>query len=393
MSLAHTEAPSTLRIVGESFRLSAYLQISALVSLSIWMLLLLPGFLAQKGWSSQRIGWAMGSYFSVYLLVQILAGQIAYRYGNITTALIGASLGIMGGLNYLLAIKWANLIFVARTLHGSGAAMVTAGALFHMVDSVPSRLRGRMIGYFGLPGFVMLAGGPVLAEVLEKYGGISGPFVAIVVIYGSILWLVRRLPASLNRQDLPAESFAHSLKQNFFKLKEVLTFSLAFGFCFSAWQSFLAPAVTSVGVGAVSSYGFGYGVGAVVTRLGISQRLETQRRRIVAIAGLIVYGACLAFIPHVLKAWHLGILGFLSGMGHGVFYPALTSIAAERFHSSGTGSAMSLYISASSLGMFVGPLFWGFLADRTGYGWVFAGAGATLAGATMLFIFLETRVQ
>lgn len=335
----------------------------------------------------------MGSYFSVYLLVQILAGQFADRYGNITTALIGASLGIMGGLTYLLAVKWANFIFVARTLHGSGAAMVTAGALFHLVDSVPSHLKGRMIGYFGLPGFVMLAGGPLLAELLEKYGGFRGPFVAITVIFGSILWLVRRLPESLQRQDLPAESFAHGFRQNFFKLKGILAFSLVFGFCFSAWQSFLAPAANSLGVGAVSSFGFGYGAGAVVTRLGISQRLETQRRRIVAIAGLIVYGACLALIPHALTVWQLGILGFLSGMGHGVYYPALTSIAAERFHSSGTGSAMSLYISASSLGLFVGPPFWGFLADRTGYGCVFASAGATLAGATLLFIILETRGQ
>src|SRR5947209_1845414 len=76
-----------------NLRLSAYLQISALISLSVWMLLLLPDFLAQKGWSSQKIGWAMGSYFSVYLLVQILAEHIANRYGNINTALIGSMLG------------------------------------------------------------------------------------------------------------------------------------------------------------------------------------------------------------------------------------------------------------------------------------------------------------
>jgi DHA1 family multidrug resistance protein-like MFS transporter len=390
MTLEHSASTISKR---EAFRLSAYLQISGLISLSVWMLLLLPDFLAQEGWSSQKIGWAMGSYFSVYLLVQILAGQIAGRYGNITTALIGAGLGICGSVNYLTALKWPNLIFLARTLHGAGAAMVTAGALFHLVDSVPSYLRGRMIGYFGLPGFVMLAAGPLLAEFFQGLMGIGGTFSAILAIFAAMFWIVRKLPESLQRQDLPAEPFARAVKQNFFKLRRILFFSFFFGFCFSVWQSFMAPAVSTVGTGAVSAFGLGYGMGAVLTRLGISQRLETGPSRLAAIASLVAYGVCLSFIPQASHVWHLGVLGLISGMSHGVYYPALSSIAAERFHTSGTGSAMSLYISSSSLGMFVGPPVWGTLADRTGYGWIFVAAGGTVATATLVFLFLEARTQ
>jgi MFS family permease len=376
---------------GEAFRLSAYLQISGLISLSMWILVLLPDFLAQEGWSSQKIGWAMGSYFSVYLLVQILAGRVADRYGNITTALIGAVLGICGSVNYLTALKWPGLIFLARTLHGAGAAMVTAGALFHLVHSVPPYLRGRMIGYFGLPGFVMLAAGPLLAESLQGLIGIGGTFLGILVIFAAMFWIVRKLPESLQRQDLPAEPFVQAVKQNFFKLRPILFFSFVFGLCFSGWQSFIAPAVSTVGSGAVSAFGLGYGAGAVLTRLGISQRLETGPRRLAAISSLVAYGICVSFIPQVFQVWHLGVLGFISGMSHGLYYPALSSIAAERFHASGTASAMSLYISSSSLGMFVGPPLWGALADRTGYGWMFVAAGATVVAATVVFLFFEVR--
>src|SRR4030095_7476978 len=173
MALTALPKPLSRSTQQDSLRLSAYLQISALISLAMWMLLLLPGFLAQRGWSSQKIGWAMGAYFSVYLLVQILAGHIADRYGNITTALIGASLGVFGSLNYLVALKWPDFIFLARILHGSGAAMVTAGVVFHLVDSVPPHLKGRMLGYYGLPGFVMLAAGPSLAEFFQTFSGIG----------------------------------------------------------------------------------------------------------------------------------------------------------------------------------------------------------------------------
>jgi MFS family permease len=393
MVLTASPKPLGHRTQQETLRLSAYLQISALISLAMWMLLLLPDFLTRKGWSSQKIGWAMGAYFSVYLLVQVLAGHIADRYGNITTALIGACLGVLGSLNYLVALKWPDFIFLARTLHGSGAAMVTAGVVFHLVDSVPHHLKGRMLGYYGLPGFVMLAAGPSLAEFFQKFGGIGGTFLTILCIHGSMIWIIRQLPESLQRQDLPSIPFFKGFKQNFSKLKSVLCFSFGFGFCFSVWQSFLAPALSLLGGGAVSLFGLGYGLGAVLTRLGISQFLETEQRRLVAVSSMMLYGVCLAALPQVSQVWQLGVLGIIMGMSHGIYYPALSAIAADRFHSTGTGTAMSLYISSSSLGQFVGPPVWGFVADRTGYGWIFAGAGTTVVAATLVFAASEWRAR
>jgi len=393
MGLTASPEPLSRSTQQESLRLSAYLQISALISLALWMLLLLPDFLAQGGWSSQKIGWAMGAYFSVYLLVQILAGHVADRYGNITTALIGACLGVLGSLNYLLALKWPDFVFPARILHGSGAAMVTAGVVFHLVDSVPRHLKGRMLGYFGLPGFVMLAAGPSLAEFFQKISGIGGTFLAILGIHGSMIWIIRQLPESLQRQDLPSVPFSKGFKQDFLRLKSILCFSFGFGFCFSVWQSFLAPALSPLGGGAVSLFGLGYGAGAVLTRLGISQFLETEQRRLAAVSSLMLYGVCLAGLPQVSQVWQLGCLGLFIGMSHGIYYPALSAIAAERFEPAGTGTAMSLYISSSSLGMFVGPPVWGFLADRAGYGWIFAGAGAAIVASTLFFVASEWRAR
>ncbi len=375
----------------EAFRLAAYLQISALISLSVWMLLFLPEFLVHQGWSSQKVGWAVGSYFSVYIVVQILAGQIANRFGNITTAVIGAIIGVAGSVGYLFALRWPNVIFLARILHGSGSALVIAGAVFHLADSVPVHLRGRMLGYFGLPGFVMLAAGPSLSEILKKLGGMGGTFAGVLVIYLTLIVILRRLPASLQREDLPWEPLVQTFKKNFSRLRSILAYSFGFGFCYSVWQSFLSPSLSHLGAGAISTFGVGYGAGAIVSRLGISQWSETESRRLAAIASLSVYGACLALLPQSARIWHLGVLALLIGLSHGVYYPALSSLAAERFHQSGTGTAMSLYMSSSSLGQFLGPPVWGLLADLTTYGWIFAAAGATLMVATLAFVMGERR--
>jgi len=105
---------------------------------------------------------------------------------------------------------------------------------------------------------------------------------------------------------------------------------------------------------------------------------------------LLPYGVALALIPHALAPWNLLLLGLVCGMGHGIFYPSLSSLAAERFHPLYPGQGMSLYVSASALGYFVGPPLWGALIDKSGYGLVFAVAGALLTIATAVFVVGES---
>ncbi len=156
--------------------LVAYLAISALLSLANWILLLLPNFLAERHWSSQEIGWAIGCFFLVNLIFQILSGPVAHRRGNLSTALAGAGLGFAGGLLYLGALWFTGMIFPARVFHAAGAAMVFAGALMELVKSVPLHLRGRMIGYYGLPGFVMMGLGPMTSEWFVYRWGFASYF-------------------------------------------------------------------------------------------------------------------------------------------------------------------------------------------------------------------------
>jgi MFS family permease len=372
--------------------LGAYLSISALLSLALWILLLLPNFLAARGWSSQRIGWVVGMYFIVNLLSQLTAGHLADRYGNLRIALCGAALGIVGGIVYLGALRLPSLIFAARVLHAAGAALITAGVLIELIGQVPLHLKGRMIGYFGLPGFVMLGAGPVLSEWFVYRWGFKGTFVSIILIFATMGVLLTRLPSRLAAPRPPTrEPFVTGFRHSFPLLRPVLTYSTLVGLCFSAWQSFLAPAVHGLGPGSVSNFGFGYALGAVSTRLGLSHRLDSGPKRLAGIATLVGFGGALAAIPHAWRPWQLIAVGLACGMSHGIYYPSLSSVAAERFHPVHSGQAMALYISASSVGMFVGPPLWGALADAAGYSVVFAAAGGVLAAGTIVFVLFERQ--
>ena len=370
-------------------KLSAYLGISTLRNLSTVTLLLLPFFLADNGWSSQKIGWAIGLFFFAFLVAQIFAGHLADRIGNVPTAMLGVGITLLGGLCYLGALWVPNLVFLARLLHGGGSALILAGALINLVSSVPQGLRGRMMGYFGLPGFVVLGVGPFLGETLVKYTGFVGAFSTIVVFSLLIAWILRGLPRPLSVSK--REPFLKALHISLPRLTPVLIFSASFGFCVSIWSSFLAPAVAGIGAGAISAFGFGYGSGAMLTRLGLSQWLDTHDRRLLAISTLVAYALGLALIPQSAGVWQLGCVGLLCGMCHGVYYPALSALASERFHPLHTGQGMSLYAAASSLGFFIGPPVWGFLTDHSSYKLTFASAGLLLVLSVVTFVAFESR--
>ncbi len=372
-----------------------YLVISGLMSMSTWLLVLLPIFLQDKGWSSQRIGWAIGLYFLVNLIVQVVAGPLAERVGYVRAALIGAALAFIGGLLYVLTLGMPVLVFPARILHAAGIAIISAGALIQLVQSVPLRLRGRMMGHFGLPGFVMMGLGPLLAESLVSRWDFRAMFLALPVLFLAVSWLLCRLPrAETERPDNRGVAFLEALHASYAPLRSVLLFSVIFGFSFSAWNSFIAPAVQSkVGTGGVSAYGLGYGLGAVLTRLGLSHMLDRGLGRYVSISTLAFYGISLAWIPHAATSQALMGLGLVCGMAHGTYYPSLSSIAAERFHPLHAGQGMSLYLSASALGMFIGPPVWGAITDRMGHGPMFLLAGLTMTAGTIIFVAAQYRAR
>lgn len=370
--------------------LLAYLSIGGLSSLTVWMLILLPSFLAGKAWSSQKIGWAMGSYFLVQLAVQVFAGHLANRWGNVPTALSGAGCALAGCFFYLGALQNPDLVFAGRVLHGCGAALISSGALIQLIQSVPTELRGRMIGYFGLPGFVMLGVGPALSEWFVATWGFQGTFLALLGCFLLITWFLTRLPRPLVPGGKRRAPFSRALRNVFPRLKIILLFSVAFGLSFSAWNTFLAPLLLPLGRGVVSSFGMGYAAGAVLSRTGISHRLEQGWLRLLGVSTLILYGLTLAIIPQLSGTWSLVAAGSVMGISHGVYYPSLSSLATERFHTLHVSHAMSLYIAASSLGMFFGPPMWGVLVDWLSYGPVFAAAGLLLAGATLAFLVTES---
>ena len=89
------------------------------------------------------------------------------------------------------------------------------------------------------------------------------------------------------------------------------------------------------------------------------------------------------------KAWSSQRIG----MAHGTYYPSLSSIAAERFHPLHAGQGMSICLSASALGMFIGAPVWGTITDRAGHEPMFLLAGLAMTAGTIAFVAAQDRAR
>lgn len=334
----------------------------------------------------------MGAYSLFGLIFTLVSIPIAQRHGSLRLAQLGAGLGLISGVLYGITVSNPVLVLAARAAHSTAVAFVYTGALLRLVSSVPLSIRGRMMGYFSLPGFVMIGIGPWLSEWLVHQWGFGVIPPAIVLIFTIIAGLLTILPDPTRNDGAAIHlTFTHLIRTSVGTLTSVLVLSIVFGISFAAWTTFLAPAMRYLGRGAVSNFGWGYATGAILAALAVGQRLESQSRRLIGIATLFLFSVGLVLIPAAAEVWQLAVIGALCGIGHGIFYPALSSLATERCHPMHLESGTALYLASSSLGAFLGSPVWGAVADAAGFSAVFICAGALLSLATVGFMFRQRR--
>ncbi len=161
--------------------------------------------------------------------------------------------------------------------------------------------------------------------------------------------------------------------------------ALIFGFGVAATSSFVAPLVAARGLGLVSIYFFCYSGGAIAVRLtggGLADRLGENR---VLPYGILLYAAGLLLLPFTYSQPLLWGSGLLSGLGHGLLFPLLNTMAVRNEPAGVRGKATGIFTGGIDTGFFAGSLLLGMIGNRFGLDVLFLCAGLALAGAMVFF--------
>ena len=106
------------------------------------------------------------------------------------------------------------------------------------------------------------------------------------------------------------------------------------------------------------------------------------------VIGGLIHASSLALVPLALSFWHLFGIATMAGRGGAISMPAASALAVGEGRTFGMGSTMAIFSMAFSLGMVLGPLSSGLVADLWNLKAVFlVGSGATLLGTAFFAVY------
>lgn len=330
---------------------------------------LLPLYLSETwGATKDTIGWVLSGYTLVALVMRLFSGYLVDSYPRKTVLLVCMFVYFMFFGGYLLAggLLWFALV---RTLHGAPFGASTVANSTMAIDVLPSSRRSEGIGYYGLSNNLASALAPTIGmTVYQMTHNFDLLFWMSFVIaaLGFIMTFsirVKERAAVLNRRPLSWDRF--------FLLKGwFLAFNiLFFGFCWGVLSNYLAIygkehlGITS-GTG---TYFMVLSAGLIMSRLQGAKSLREGHLIQNAFSGVV-----LSTIGYTLFIACPNMFGYYSsalliGLGNGHLWPAFQNMVIGIARKDERGTANSTILTSWDLGMGMGILLGGIVAEHFGY--------------------------
>ncbi|MBI4234145.1 MAG: MFS transporter [Chloroflexi bacterium] len=347
---------------------------------------ILPLHAKSLGAGPAMLGAVISAYGLTQLLFRIPLGLWVDLVGRKKPFIVaGAILTIVGAVG----LEWSPspmFLFLARALTGVAAATWVASTVLY-ASYFPPQQTTRAMAFLSFStqlslGLAGLAGG-FLADAL----GVHAAFLAGAGL--GALGLLLLLPA-------PEHSSQSSQRLSFGRFRRIGTTPLLlivslvsilnqYGL-FATTFGFLPVYGQQLGASR-SVIGLLVTVTQLATTLGslgailLAERLGYRRTLLV---GALLAGAATAVVPLVHSVQFLGLTQMVTGLGRGILGPVLFTLVLRSAPPQDRATAMGIYQALYSVGMFVGPLLSGGIAQAWGVGPVFVVAGfVALAGGAV----------
>lgn len=334
------------------------------------------------GGDEAAAGLAFGAFALSALVLRPVAGRLADRYGRRPLLLAGALLAATSLALIGVAEDFA-VIVALRLLAGVAEAAFFVAGFAALADLAPPARLGEALSYNSLGLYLGVALGPPLGEVLVRTSGFGLAWAgaaALAVAAAGLAMLVGE-----TREGGPSDDGERHLIH-----RPALPITLGFLASLVAMGGFLAFAslyAVRVGVANASLVLLVYGGVVVVCRLAFARvpdRLPPLALGAAAL-GTIALGLVLAASWPSPTGLLLGAVVTAVGVSFSTpaFFSAIfaTASPSQRGVASGTASA------AIDLGLGIGPILLGLVADPFGIRWAFAvGAVVALAGGVWTLV-------
>jgi len=350
---------------------------------------LLPLYAENLGATGIWIGIIFASFSISRTIIMPIVGWLSDRRGRKLFLCIGLLSYSIVSLGYIWADSVSQLTLV-RLINGATAGMILPIAQAYVGDISPGGEEGTWMGYFNAAFFTGFGLGPLLGGVLTDHFGMN---VAFSTMGG--LNLLAFLIAALFLPELKQRKMTTSLRPSFREIRNssmmrgLFSFRLSFSIGRGSFAAFL-PIFASIYIG-LSPTRIGVLLAVNILLMSLLQLYgghiaDRFNRKLLVVIGGLTNLAFLALIPLGSNFWQLLGICALGSLGGAISIPAASALVVEEGRKFGMGPTMATFGMAFSIGMAVGPLLSGAIADSVNVHTIFYfGASMVLIG-TSLFI-------
>jgi len=354
---------------------------------------LLPLYAEAMGASGLLLGTIFSSFTISRAVVIPFIGPLSDRRGRKLFLLIGFGGFTVATLGYVLATTPLHLI-LTRVIQGATAGMMLPIARAFIGDLCPLGEEGKWQGIANaafLGGFAVgpLIGGPLA----ERHGYDTAFYVMGGICLLSFLLALRFLPESGPRQgggghrstrELVKLVYTNSMFRGLFSYRVGL--ALARG-CLMTFLPLFAALSLNIGVGLIGVLLACHNILRAAVQPFFGNLADRFNRRTLVTIGAVSHIIFFLLIPGEYSYWQLLVLVAFGGVAAAVAMPALTALYTEQGRTLGMGTAMSLDMLAMAIGMGIGPIVGGIVADALNTASVFYfSAAVQLVGVALFFV-------
>ena len=343
---------------------------------------LLPLYLSEHfGATKDVIGLVLSGYTITALLFRPFSGYFVDSFPRKTVLMVcfGAFSIFFAGY---LAASTLLLFTIVRTLHGGPFGALTVSNSTVAIDVLPSSRRTEGIGYYGLSNNLAMAIAPTIGIFVYKLTQSFQLLFWIALVVACAGWLVDasvRLP----EKEIVRNKSKLSLDRFFLLRGWLLGVNMvAFGFCFGVLSNYLAIYGKEVlGItGGTGTYFMLCSIGQILSRLQGGRALRQGRLTHNAGGGMVIslIGYTLFILMPTLESLstshfslftYIGYYGsaLLIGLGNGHMWPAFQNMTINVAQNNQRGTANSTILISWDIGMGLGILVGGVIAEHLGY--------------------------
>ncbi|MBR6181276.1 MAG: MFS transporter [Prevotella sp.] len=353
---------------------------------------LLPLYLYEQfGASKDIMGVVLSGYTLTALLSRPISGFLVDAFDRKRMLMVFYALFFIFFAGYFAAGSLL-LFAIVRTLHGGAFGGLTVANSTVAIDVLPSSRRNEGIGYYGLSNNFAMALAPSAGIAIYQYTGRFELLFWVALVVAGIGLAVDHT-VTLPKQTVERKKRPLSIRRFFLLRGWLLAVNMVFfGFCFGVLQNYLAIYSKEV-MGVTTGTGVFFillSSGLVVTRLMGAKSLRKGRlTRIAAVGALLsTFGYGIFVFCNNSVGYFLSPL--LIGLGNGSIWPAFMNMTVNVAGDDQRGTANSTLLVSWDVGMGMGLLLGGVMAEHAGYAFAFHAVVVMQLAGTALFL-LATR--